>query len=117
MRNHEPATSTVDGNRHASVLRLPNQQVKNAAAANTKPVSTSESITPKESAPRPMSSKQYRTSISDAVNRSNAPQETTRRQNGTNPKRTRLSKNDANHAEKSRTIASARTSSSIRRND
>lgn len=104
-RNHDRPTNTVDGNKQASVFQVLNQHVKSATPVSAKPALANGVITAKRDAV-PGMAEQPRSSINDTVSATNATHDSTRRQMGMD--RTRLSKNDDNHAENSRTSASAR---------
>jgi DNA-binding protein H-NS len=104
---------SVDGNKHARVFQVLNQQVENAATASPKPIPANGTMILKRCAPPVcvITSEQRRSSISEPVSATNAVHDTTRRQIGNN--RTALSKKDDNHAAKVRTRDTARRRSAI----
>ena len=104
---------SVDGNKHATVFQVLNQQVENAATASTKPIRANGTIILKRCALAVcvITSEQRRSSIIEPVSEIKAVHDTTRRQLGND--RTALSKKDDIHATKTRTRHTAERTANV----
>src|SRR6185436_1807857 len=102
-------TSTVEGNKQASVLQELNQHVTNAAAAHSRPTRANGAMTSSRyERATAIASEARMSSIRETVRASNETQDRIRRQKGTSPNRTRLSKKETSQAASSKMIASVR---------